>query len=267
MQEVESSLKLKKSKSGRKPKLSNAQIATLFIISYLTNCPVMRLAQLLIDPNIKSYHIFRKVRIKAVYKLLRTYMQLKAIALIALKLLIRKRIKLIVDGSLMPVASLNRARTQKIRRLAGRQFWGKRKRKLYSKDYGKEVEFEEVCYGVLVMVVCDTEGTVYDLWYHPASYHEVKSLRKRVSKSVWLRWLLSRFELIGDRGYRGCDYVRVCESKEDRAHRQVVEGVFSWLKRFNFVSGWRKGITLLTYLYAYAVGYSFYRNIKVQLCA
>jgi hypothetical protein len=100
------------------------------------------------------------------------------------------------------------------------------------------------------MVVCDTEGTVYDLWYHPASYHEVKSLRKRVSKSVWLRWLLSRFELIGD-----------------RAHRQVVEGVFSWLKRFNFVSGWRKGITLLTYLYAYAVGYSFYRNIKVQLCA
>jgi hypothetical protein len=35
MQEVESSLKLKKSKSGRKPKLSNAQIATLFIISAL----------------------------------------------------------------------------------------------------------------------------------------------------------------------------------------------------------------------------------------
>jgi hypothetical protein len=103
----------------------------------------------------------------------------------------------------MPVASLNRARTQKIKRLAGRQFWGKRKRKLYSKDYGKKVEFEEVYYGVLA------EGTVYDLWYHPASYHEV-SLRKRVSKSVWLRRLLSRFELIGDRGYRGCDYVRVC---------------------------------------------------------
>jgi len=26
------------------------------------------------------------------------------------------------------------------------------------------------------MVVCDTEWTVYDLWYHPASYHEVKLL-------------------------------------------------------------------------------------------
>ncbi len=118
----------------------------------------------------------------------------------------------------MSVASLNRARTQKMRWLAGRQLWGKRKRKLYSKDYGKEVGFEEACYGVLVMVVCDTEGTVYYLWYHPASYYEVKSLRKRVSKSVGLRWLLSRFELIGNRGYRGCD--------EDRAHRQVVEGVF-----------------------------------------
>jgi hypothetical protein len=97
----------------------------------------------------------------------------------------------------MPIASLNRARTQKIKRLACRQFWGKRKRKLYSKDYVKKVEFEEVCYGVLVMVVCDTEGTVYDLWYHPPSYHEVESLRKTVSKSMWLRWLLSRYELIG----------------------------------------------------------------------
>ena len=87
MQEVESSLKLNKSKSGRKPKLSNAQISTLFIISYHTNCPVLRLAQLLIDPNIKSYHILRKIRIKAIYKLLRTYMQLKAIAIVALKLL------------------------------------------------------------------------------------------------------------------------------------------------------------------------------------
>jgi len=29
-------------------------------------------------------------------------------------------------------------------------------------------------YGVLVvMVVCDGEGVVYDLWFHPASYHEV----------------------------------------------------------------------------------------------
>ncbi len=60
---------------------------------------------------------------------------------------------------------------------------------------------------------------------------------------------------------------KVCESKEEKAHRQVVEGVFSWLKRFNYVSGWRKGITLLTYLYAYALGYSFFRKREVLSCA
>jgi len=34
-------------------------------------------------------------------------------------------------------------------------------------------------YGVLVMVVCYSEGAVYDLWFHPASYHEVRSIRIR----------------------------------------------------------------------------------------
>ncbi|RMH08491.1 MAG: hypothetical protein D6699_00760 [Aquificota bacterium] len=43
----------------------------------------------------------------------------------------------------------------------------------------------------------------------------------------------------------------MCESKEEKAQRQVVEGVFSWLKRFNYLSGWRRGITLLTYLLVY----------------
>jgi len=40
-------------------------------------------------------------------------------------------------------------------------------------------------YGVLVMVVCDSEGIVYDL-----------------------RFLVDSFGLMGDRGYRGCEYVR-----------------------------------------------------------
>ncbi|WP_041309840.1 hypothetical protein [Hydrogenobacter thermophilus] len=34
------------------------------------------------------------------------------------------------------------------------------------------------------MVVCDTEGRVYDLWFHPGSYHEVKALRL-ISVSGW----------------------------------------------------------------------------------
>jgi len=46
---------------------------------------------------------------------------------------------------------------------------------------------------------------------------------------------------MGDRGYRGCEYVKV----------------------FNRVSRWRKGITLLAYLYGYAIGYSFFRKSQI----
>ncbi|MFZ8859963.1 MAG: hypothetical protein ACO2PP_05615, partial [Thermocrinis sp.] len=58
-----------------------------------------------------------------------------------------------------------------------------KKRNLYSEHYKEKVRFEEMYYGVLVMVVCDSEGVVYDLWFHPASYHEVRSLRIRYRKS------------------------------------------------------------------------------------
>ncbi len=175
-------------------------------------------------------------------------------------MLFGKKLKLIVDGTILPVASTSRARTQKIRRFSGKAFWVKRKRRLYSEHYKRQVEFEELYYGVLVMVVCDTEGMVYDLWFHPGSYHEVRSLRLRYKRSGWLRWLLDKFELMGDRGYRGCEYVKVCESKEDKGMRQVVKGAFSWLKRLINMSGWRKGITLLALLYGYAIGYSFFRE-------
>ena len=37
----------------------------------------------------------------------------------------------------------------------------------------------------------------------------------------------------GDRGYRGCEGVIVCDSKDMRAKRQVVEGVISQIKLFN----------------------------------
>ena len=43
----------------------------------------------------------------------------------------------------------------------------------------------------------------------------------------------------GDRGYRGCEGVIVCDSRELRAKRQVVEGVISQIKLFNAGSGWR----------------------------
>jgi len=65
---------------------------------------------------------------------------------------------------------------------------------------------------------------------------------------------VDRFGIMGDRRYRGCECVEVCESKEQKGIRQVVEAVNSQIKLFNRVSRWRKGINLLTYLYGYAVG-------------
>ena len=57
----------------------------------------------------------------------------------------------------------------RIKRFSGKAFWGKKKRNLYSEHYKGKVRFEERYYGVLV-------GVVYDLWFHPASYHRVSGL-------------------------------------------------------------------------------------------
>jgi len=43
-----------KPKRGRKPKIYLPQIATLFLMSYITNAPVLTLARLFISPSIKS---------------------------------------------------------------------------------------------------------------------------------------------------------------------------------------------------------------------
>ncbi|MCS6876514.1 MAG: hypothetical protein NZM36_06630, partial [Aquificaceae bacterium] len=90
-----------------------------------------------------------------------------------------------------------------------------------------------------------------DLWFSYGSMHETKAYKVRKAKSV---------EVYGDRGYNGVEGVKVCKSKEDRSIRQVVEGVISCVKSFNFVSRWRSGITLLAYLYGYAIAYSFFRG-------
>jgi hypothetical protein len=252
-----------KKKAGRPPKVSDLQLCALIILSYITNTPVFTLAEFLIDPNIKSYHLFRKTRTQKVYRLLKEYRNRRILSILFAKLMLGKKVKLIVDGTILEVANLNRARTQRIKRFSVKAFWGKKKRNLYSEHYKEKVRFEEMYYGVLVMVVCDSEGRVYDLWFHPASYHEVRSLRIRYRKSKWLRFLVDSFGLMGDRGYRGCEYVEVCESKEQKSIRQVVEGVNSQIKLFNRVSRWRKGITLLAYLYGYAIGYSFFRKSQI----
>ncbi|MGC9135218.1 hypothetical protein, partial [Caldisphaera sp.] len=195
--------------------------------------PVMKIANQILNPSIRSYHIFRKSRVKRVYNILRKYMQLRVIFIILVNLVSKAKPKLIVDGTILPVANVNRARTQKIKRFKGKLFWVKRNRNLYSEHYKQKVAFEELYYGVLVMVLCDTNGIVYDVWFHPASYHEVKSFRLRTRTSLWFKKLINLFEVIGDKGYKGCENVYVCKNKEERAQRQVIEGVFSSLKQFN----------------------------------
>jgi hypothetical protein len=46
----------KQVKAGRPPKVSDLQIACLYVMSYVTNTPVLNLAKILIDPSIQSYH-------------------------------------------------------------------------------------------------------------------------------------------------------------------------------------------------------------------
>jgi hypothetical protein len=240
----------KQVKVGRPPKVSDLQLACLYVLS----------AKILIDPSIQSYHLFRKYRTTRVYKLLELYRRRMNLIILILSILFGKEVKLTVDGTILRVANIYRAQTRKIKRVAGKKFWVKRKRNIYSWDYQRNVRFEEVHYGLLVMIVCDRNGIVYDLWVHPASYHEVKSVRIRYQKSLWFRALADSFCLMGDRGYRGLEYVHVCEDKPDKSVRQVVEAVNSQIKVFNGVSRWRNITTLLAYLQGYAVGYSFFRK-------
>ena len=64
--------------------------------------------------------------------------------MILARLLYGKKIELVIDGTIVDKANVNRARTQKIRRVRGKVWWAKRRRKIVRSDNGKVVEFEEV---------------------------------------------------------------------------------------------------------------------------
>jgi hypothetical protein len=70
-----------------------------------------------------------------------------------LKIVLGKKGKLIVDGTIIEVARLNRIKTKKIKRISGKRYWVKRKRKIYNEHLKKEIEDENIYYGLLVMVV------------------------------------------------------------------------------------------------------------------
>jgi len=49
-----------------------------------------------------------------------------------LKIVLEKKRKLIVDGTIIEVARLSRAKTKKIKRVSGKIYWVKRKSKIYN---------------------------------------------------------------------------------------------------------------------------------------
>ena len=112
---------------------------------------------------------------------------------------------------------------------------------------------------------CDRWGRVYDVWISFGSVHEVRAFRERKRRSLWFRELVENCVVYGDRGYRGCEGVIVCGSREMRAKRQGVEGVISQIKLFNAGSGWRTLTCVLVYVYAYAIGYSYYRRGELEV--
>jgi len=69
------------------------------------------------------------------------------------------------------------------------------------------------------------DETVPDIWFKPGNWHEVRAYKERKRRSSWFRYLVSSSEVYGDRGYLGLDGVLICDAKEDKALRHVVEGV------------------------------------------
>ena len=67
----------------------------------------------------------------------------------------------------------------------------------------------------------------FDVWISFGSMLEVRAFRERKKRSLWVRGLVENCVVYGDRGYRGCEGVIVCDSREMRAKRQVVEGGIS----------------------------------------
>jgi hypothetical protein len=119
-----------KKKAGRPPKVSDLQLAALYITSYISNTPILALARFLICPSIQSWHLFRKSKSERVYKILRGILAKKESRIIMmLKIVLGKKGKLIADGTIIEVARLSRAKTKKIKRVSGKRYWVKRKRK------------------------------------------------------------------------------------------------------------------------------------------
>jgi len=80
-----------KKKAGRPPKVSDLQLAALYITSYISNTPILTLARFLIYPSIQSWHLFRKSKSERVYKILREYWLRRIAIIMILKIVLGKK--------------------------------------------------------------------------------------------------------------------------------------------------------------------------------
>ena len=62
------------------------------------------------------------------------------------------------------------------------------------------MEFEEVKYGMLMMVLCDRERRVYDVWISFGSVHEVRAFRERKRRSLWSLCHTARASFLAKKG-------------------------------------------------------------------
>ena len=90
-----------KKKAGRPPKVSDLQLAALYITSYISNTPILTLARFLIYPSIQSWHLFRKSKSERVYKILREYWLRRITITMILKIVLGKKGKLIKNFNLV----------------------------------------------------------------------------------------------------------------------------------------------------------------------
>ena len=80
-----------------------------------------------------------------VYKLYRLKLMILA------RLLYGEKIELVIDGSIVDIANVYRARTQKIRRVRGKVWWAKRRRKIVRRDNGKVAYDLDVPWAYMVL--------------------------------------------------------------------------------------------------------------------
>ena len=232
--------------------------------STLLAIPILPLVKAL-GLKASSWHIFRRYRTKRVYRCLRAFLK-------ELNYRTQGRQTIIVDEKLLKVARLSRALTQRIKRGFGGKSWGRRKRKLYSQHLQKQIEVDELVYGLLIMALVDEKAKVVDIWLKPASTHEGKALKERMAKSSYLRQMVKGKELLEDKGYRGIEGLKVALTKEEKSKRQVIEGIFAkvrylelsdWRQLFNcFGSGFLYFFLISTQclIFPYFVSFMFYEN-------